>query len=223
MFVQSFAKGPVTQRKRMNYARITHILSFLRGVLNGSKNFRCVIYESAGVVYVSSMRDYARDTRRPSVLMRRNWFETAHVHFRSLTPHLHITHEPCTYHVYRETNVLVRGTYAKPACLDSLRQWFVRLTCVECSWNNAPYLLVCVDVRHISVIRQWLEMIPPPLMRDSCVISQWFLPPTPRNFGQFLDAKARTNPICASFVSDSCVIGSVTGPLFFIGERSMIF
>jgi hypothetical protein len=49
-------------------------------------------------------------------------------------------------------------------------------------------------------------------MRGSCVIRQWFLPPTPRKIGQFLDAQARTNPICAWFVSDSCVIGCVTGP-----------
>ena len=50
-------------------------------------------------------------------------------------------------------------------------------------------------------------------MRDSCVIRQWFLSPTPRKIGQFLDAQARTNPICAWFVSDSCVIGCVTDPL----------
>ena len=60
----------------------------------------CVIHASACVVFASSMRDYARDTRRPSVLMRRNWFETAHVHVPPLTPHVHITHEPRTYHVH---------------------------------------------------------------------------------------------------------------------------
>jgi len=32
----------------------------------------CVVYASACVVYASSMRYNARDTRRPSVLMRRN-------------------------------------------------------------------------------------------------------------------------------------------------------
>jgi len=60
----------------------------------------CVIHESACVVYASSMRDIARNTRRPTVLMGRNWFETAHVHVRPLTPNLHITHEQRTYHVY---------------------------------------------------------------------------------------------------------------------------
>ena len=60
----------------------------------------CVIHESACVVYVSSMRDYARDTRRPSVLMRQNWFKTAHAHVRLLKPHLYITHEQRTYHVH---------------------------------------------------------------------------------------------------------------------------
>jgi hypothetical protein len=59
-----------------------------------------VIHESACVVYASSMRDYARDTRRPSVLMRRNWFKTEHVHVCPLTPHFHIMHEPRTYHVH---------------------------------------------------------------------------------------------------------------------------
>jgi len=80
----------------------------------------CAIHESASVVYASSMRDYAWDTRRPSVLVRRNWFETAHVHVRPLTPHLYITHEPRTYHVYLGTKVLVRGKFAKRACLDAL-------------------------------------------------------------------------------------------------------
>ena len=86
----------------------------------------CVIHASPCVVYASSMRDYARDTRRPSVLMRRNWFETAHVHVRPLTPHVHITYELRTYHVHstdiRGTKVLVRGTFTKRACLDALRQ-----------------------------------------------------------------------------------------------------
>ena len=45
----------------------------------------CAIRESACVVYASSMRDYARDTRRPSVLMHREWFETAHVNVRPPT------------------------------------------------------------------------------------------------------------------------------------------
>lgn len=78
------------------------ILSFERFKIFPTHNCAsvCVIHESACVVYASSMRDYARDTRRPSVLMRRNWFETAHVHVRPLTPHVHITHEPRTYHVH---------------------------------------------------------------------------------------------------------------------------
>jgi len=77
----------------------------------------CVTHESACVVYASSFRDYARDTRRPSVLMRRNWFETAHVHVRPLKPHLYITHERRTYHVINESR-----TFSKRACLDALRQ-----------------------------------------------------------------------------------------------------
>ena len=82
----------------------------------------CVIHESECVVYVLSMRNYARDTRGLSVLMRQNWFETAHVHVRPLAPFLHRTHEPCTYHVYRGTKVIAHGTLAKHACLDMLCQ-----------------------------------------------------------------------------------------------------
>ena len=104
------------------------ILSFERFKIFPTHNCAsvCVIHESACVVYASSMRDYARDTRRPSVLMRRNWFETAHVHVRPLTPHVHITHEPRTYHVHSTDNhlqnLLVRGMFAKCACLNVLRQ-----------------------------------------------------------------------------------------------------
>jgi hypothetical protein len=58
-------------------------------------------------------------------------------------------------------------------------------------------------------ICQWFVSDCKWFVRGSCVIRQWFLPPTPRKIGQFLDAQ---NPICAWFVSDSCVIGCVTGP-----------
>jgi hypothetical protein len=92
------------------------ILSFERFKLFPTHNCAsmCVIHESACVVYASSMRDYARDTRRPSVLMRRNWFETARITHKSRTDwvcasknwpvfrgvggrnHWRITHEPRT-------------------------------------------------------------------------------------------------------------------------------
>ena len=50
------------------------ILSFERFKIFPTHNCAsvCVIHESACVVYASSMRDFARDTRRPSMLMRRN-------------------------------------------------------------------------------------------------------------------------------------------------------
>jgi hypothetical protein len=78
----------------------------------------CVIHESACVVYASSMRDYARYMRRPSVLMRWNWFESAHVHVRPLTPHFHITHELRTYHVHSNDNHL-----QSVKCSRSVRVW----------------------------------------------------------------------------------------------------
>jgi hypothetical protein len=54
----------------------------------------------------------------------------------------------------------------------SVRVWTrsVSDSCVGCSWNTAPYLIVCVDVRDMSVIvYKWY-------VRASCVILQWFLP-----------------------------------------------
>ena len=96
--------------------------------------------------------------------------------------------------------VLVRGTFAKRACLDALRQWFMRRACVECSWNTAPYLL---DASTCGIF-QWFVSYLKRYVRGSCVIRQWFLPPIPRKFDQFLDAQARTNlcVICGWFVSD---------------------
>jgi hypothetical protein len=101
------------------------ILSFERFKIFPTHNCAlvCVIHESVCIVYESSMRDYARDMHWPSVLMRLNWFETAHFHVHPLTPHVHIMHEPRTYHVHstdmRRTKVLVRGTFAKRVCLDA--------------------------------------------------------------------------------------------------------
>jgi len=100
------------------------------------------------------MRDYSRDTGRLSVIMRLNRFETAHVHFRPLTPHLHITHEQRLYHVYstdmRGTKVLVRGTFAKRACLDVLRDSWVGLALnirgiLHCICFYASTCAICRD------------------------------------------------------------------------------
>jgi len=40
----------------------------------------------------------------------------------------------------------------------------MRRACVECSWNITPYLLVCVDVRDMSVI-----------VNDTCAVHAWFM------------------------------------------------
>jgi len=37
------------------------------------------------------------------------------------------------------------------------------------------------------------------IVNDTCAVRQWFLPPTPRKFGSFLDAQAPTSLICAYF------------------------
>ena len=71
----------------------------------------CAIHESASVVYASSMRDYARNTRRSSVLMRQNWFKTAHVHA------YHTSYDARTAHVSRSSR--------NDACT-----WNVRVACV---------------------------------------------------------------------------------------------
>ena len=93
----------------------------------------------ACVVYASSMRDYARDMRRPSVFMRRNWFETAHVHVRPLTPHVHITHEPRTYHVHSTD----RHQRNESACT-----WNVHEACV---FGRAPSVIHASGVRRMFV------------------------------------------------------------------------
>jgi len=110
----------------MNHARITHIFLFLRvacvvcvirrWIERGPSLIVSGCASKACVVYASSMRDYARDTRRPSVLVRRNCFETSHVHVRPMTTQLHITHEQRTYHVH---------AWNKSAC-----EWYVREACV---------------------------------------------------------------------------------------------
>jgi len=58
------------------------------------------------------------------------------------------------------------------------------------------------------------------IVNETCAVHAWFMrdssgistPDTPK-ISRSLDAQARTNPICAWFVSDSCVYGYVTGPL----------
>jgi hypothetical protein len=125
---------------------------------------------------------YARDTRWPSMLMRWNWFETTHVHIRPLTPHVHITHELPTYHVHSTDNHLQNMERSR-----SMRVWMrsVSDSCVGCSWNTALHLLVCVDVRDISVI-----------VSDTCAVHERFVsdfyPPTLRKIGQFLDAQTQS-------------------------------
>jgi len=129
----------------------------------------CVIHETACVVYASSMRDYARDTRRLSVLMRQNWFETAHVYLHPLTTHLRITfiaeQSACTWNV-REACVFGRAPSVIHA--SGVRRMFVEYCTVFAR---------CVDVRDISVIRQLLKKIRARFMRDSSVIST---PDTPK-------------------------------------------
>jgi len=210
-------KVPVTQRKRMNHARITHIFSFLRGACvvcvirrwmergpsfivrvrrrrfvrdfefwTVPKNCASVVrYSWVGVR--SLCVEYAwlcEDTRRPSVLMHRNWLETTRVYFRPLTPHLHMTHEQRTYHVY-STDIHWRSRSVRSVsdlCVgraSNVRGIFHRI----CSYGRrARY------GSDSSVIRARF-------MRGFCVIRQWILSPTPQQIGQFLDAQARTHPM----------------------------
>ena len=144
----------------------------------------CIIHVSACIVYASSMRDYVRDTRRSSVLMRRNWLESVHVHVRPLTPQFYITQEQRTYHVHSTDIHWLSLTKLTNASMCTICQWFVS----DCNWY----------VRGSCV-------------HHACFISDFCSPKT-QKFGQFLDAQAHTNPICAWFVSDLCVIGCVTGP-----------
>jgi len=148
-------RGPVSDCKWMCVeGGLRVILSLI-----GSKHFRrvrvrylwvgvrslCVEYAWLCAGHVSAVSAYESELVRNRARPR-----------PSSVAHLHITHEPRTYYVYRGTKVLVRGTFAKRACFDALRRLFMLRACVECSWNTTSCLLVCVDVRDISVIRQWL-------------------------------------------------------------------
>jgi hypothetical protein len=139
------------------------ILSFERFKIFPTHNYAsvCVIHASACVDYASSMCDYAWDTRRPSVLMRRNWSETAQEHVRPLTPHVHITHEPRTYYVHSTDN---HGTFAKRACLDALRQWFMRRMFVE-------YCIVFARMRPRARYVSDSSVI----VSDMCAVHAWFV------------------------------------------------
>ena len=160
-------------------------------VLNG------VIHESACVVHASSMRDYARDTHRPSVLMRRDWFDTAHV--RPLTPHLHITREQRTNHVHSTDIHCVFGR--APSCVHAsgVRRMFMEYYTV--------FARMCRRARCVSDSSV--------IVNHMCAVHAWFVsdfcPRLPQRLVNISTHKhAQTQS--AWFVSDSCVIGCSTGP-----------
>jgi len=204
-----FNKGPVTQRKRMNHARITHIFSFLRRacvvcvirrwiergpslivswyaskavsawfwVSNGSKNYvryswvgvrsLCVEYASLCAGHESAVSAYASELVQNRARPRPSTDAPPSYHART-------AHVSRAFVDMRGTKVHVRGTFAKRACLDALRQWFMRRACVKCSWNTTPYLLVCVDVRDMSVI--------------PCAVHAWFVSVfCPRNLNKLVN------------------------------------
>jgi hypothetical protein len=97
-------------------------------------------------------------------------------------------------------------------CLRSVRVWTrsVSDSCVGRALDVRGILRCICSYASTCAICQWYVGDCKWYVRGSCVICQWFLPPTPRKICQFLDAQARTDPICAWFVSDSCMIGCVT-------------
>ena len=84
--------------------------------------------------FASSMRGYARDMCRPSVLMHRNWFETAHVPCTS-------TDAPSSY--YALTAHVSRSSRNESACT-----WNVREACV---FGRAPSVIHASGVRRMLV------------------------------------------------------------------------
>ena len=107
---------------------------------------------------------------------------------------------------------------------ESACTWNIRETCV---FGRAPSVIhasaVCrMFVKYCTVfarMRRRARYVSDSsvIVNDTCAVPALFTPdssvistPTPRTIGQFLDAQARTNSICAWFVSDSCVIGCVT-------------
>ena len=109
------------------------ILSFERFIKFPAHNCAsvCVIHESACVVYASSVRDYASAISAYASELVRN-------HARPLTPHLHITHEPRTYHVHSTDNV-----DSESAC-----SWNVHEACV---FGRAPSVIHVSGVRRMFV------------------------------------------------------------------------
>jgi len=128
-----------------------------------------VIHESACVVNASSMRDYARDTRRPSVLMRRNWFETAHVHVRPLTPHFYITHEPRAYHVYRGTKLLINTWNVREACVFGRAPSVIHALCVRRMF--VEYCTVFARMRRRARYFSDSSVT----VHDTCAVHAWFM------------------------------------------------
>jgi len=103
--------------------------------------------------------------------------------------HAWTAHVSRSFHWHPLTKVLVCGTFANCACLDALRHWFMRRACVECSRNTTPYLLVCVDVRDISLI-----------VNDTCAVHAWFVsdfcPRHPKNLVNFSRTSTHKPNLC---------------------------
>jgi len=124
------------------------------------------------------MRDHARDTRRPSKLMRRNWFETAHVHVRPLTPHSLITHERRTYHVHStDIHWLSRNVSAWTWSVRGRASNFREILHRICSYAS------------MCAICQWFVSECKWYVRGSCVIRAWFVsdfcPRHPKDLANF--------------------------------------
>jgi hypothetical protein len=116
-----------------------------------------------------------------------------------LTPHVHITHEPCTYHIHstdnHRTKVIASGTFAQRACLDALRQWIMRRMFVEYCTIFGRMRRCARYVSDSSVIN---------FVTDTCAVHAWFVsdfyPRRPEKLVNFSTHKPNLCVICEWFV-----------------------
>ena len=138
------------------------------------------------------------DTRRPSVIMRRYWLETAHVHLRPTS--------------ISRMNSACNMFIAERKCLNVERSWNVRVwtrsvsnLCVGRASNVCGILHRIFSYVLTCAIFQWFVSDCKWYMRDSSMFSTPDIP-------KIWSISRRTNPTCAWILSDSCMIGCVTGP-----------
>jgi hypothetical protein len=131
-----------------NFFFDTQICVYVRNSLVGVRSL-CVKYAWLCAGHASAVSAYAlelvrnRARPRPSTDTPRSY-------------HAWTTHVSCLFHWHAHSESACTWNVRK-VCVFGLTPSVIHaLACVWCSWNTAPYLVVWVDLRDMSVIRQWL-------------------------------------------------------------------